>query len=150
MEKVFLRLDGVRGESKAVRHVGDIEIYSFSWDVKNSSISGKGGQGRERASTHDLTIFKPVDTTTQVLRLASANGRSFASGELTIEEVSKSGGLLRSVIFKLHSIVLTAVTTSGGLDTIGINFQSAFLVSPETVDKKPSNGWNTWDDRRGG
>lgn len=139
MEKVFLKLDGVRGASKAPRHVDEIEIYSFSWGAQDAP---KGGRGRARASTHDLTIYKPSDNTTQVLKLAARDARVFANATLTVETVSPSGGLLRSMVIKLQSVVLTEVITSGSMDTVGINFQGAFVDDPKAADQKPSRDWD--------
>ena len=144
MDKVFFKLDGVRGTSKAPRHVDEIEIYSFNWAVQNSPKNGNGGTGREQASVNDLTIYKPMDNTSSVLKVAATDGRIFASGKLTLEKVSPSGGLLRSVVVKLESVVLASFSMSGGLETIGINFQSARVEDPK-ADKDKKDSGNGWD-----
>ncbi len=143
MEKVFLKLDGVRGESKAPRHIGEIEIYSFSWDAQSSPSKGSGGgAGREQASRHNLTILKPFDSTTATLQLAAANSKIFANARLAVEKISPSGGLLSSTVVNLYSVILTSVTTNGSLDTIGINFGSVRMGDPKPADTSPRNRWD--------
>lgn len=120
MQLMFLKLDGLRGESYAPRHIGEIEISGFTWGQPKGISVGSVAAGK--ASINDLTVFKPIDKTTPFLKVASANGQYFASGELTIEEVSERGSLLRTMIIKMKDIILMFVTTNGDTDSIDINF----------------------------
>lgn len=110
---MFLKLHGIPGESKSPRHIGAIEISGFTWgnDPGRSAFGGGGGPGK--ASINDLTVFKPTDRTTPVLRLASSSGQYIREGALTVEELSKTGCLISTAIWKLESILIAAVTSSG-------------------------------------
>jgi type VI protein secretion system component Hcp len=142
MDKTFFKLNGVRGESKAPRHVDEMEIYSYTWAVHNSP---QGGIGRERASANDLTIYKRTDSTSSLLHLAAADGRVFTNGKLTLEKVSPSGGLLRSVVVKLESVVVTSFSMNNDGDTIGINFQVARFEDPKDSGKPDGPSRNDWN-----
>ena len=42
---MFLKLDGIKGESKDSKHSGEIEILAWSWGLSNSGSFGSGGGG---------------------------------------------------------------------------------------------------------
>ncbi|MCP6726322.1 type VI secretion system tube protein Hcp, partial [Klebsiella pneumoniae] len=42
---MFLKLDGVTGESQDSKHKGEIHIESFSWGMNQTGASGSGGGG---------------------------------------------------------------------------------------------------------
>lgn len=121
MRQMFLKLDGVRGQSQAARHVGEMEITSFTWNIRNEFGPGGGG-GAGKAKINDMTVIKRSDQTSPVLKIASNNGQHFKSAVLTVEEVSPSGGLLRIEIIKMTDILLGFVTSDGETDSVEINF----------------------------
>ena len=42
----FIKLDGIAGESTDSKHKGEIEVLSFSWNIKQPiTISSDGGGG---------------------------------------------------------------------------------------------------------
>lgn len=133
-KKMFLKLEGVQGESQNPRHVGEIEIFSMMWGGKKQPISASGA-GPGKALINDLTVSRPPDKTSPALWGAYLTTRNFAKVFLTIEEVSESGGLLRSVIFKLKSVLVDAIsqedsfTFPEGQEIIALNFESAELIS---------------------
>lgn len=146
MEKVFFRLDGVRGASKAPRHINEIEIHSYSWAVQSSPKSSNGGAGgKEKAAVNDLTIYKPTDNTSSILKLAAGDGRIFSSGKITLEKLSPTGGVLRSVVVNMESIVVASFSMSGATDIIGINFQKVFMEDPNAPKSKDSSPHGQWD-----
>jgi len=59
---MFLKIDGVEGESKDQKHPGTIEIESFSWGMSNPGTHGSGGGGGTgKASFSDLSFHKSLD-----------------------------------------------------------------------------------------
>ena len=130
-QKYFLKLDGVQGESQSPRHIGEIEISSFNWGHPEGAGVG-GGFGAGKASFNNLVVTKLADKTSPFLRLASAEGRHIKHGALTIEKISKSGGLLHSLIINFKSILINFVTYSGNspdfseqpLETVELTFAS--------------------------
>ncbi len=74
-QKIFLKLDGVRGESENPRHYGEIEIIAFSWGGKHQHAAGGSG----KASIKDLSITKKADQTSAFLMVACHRGQHFGS-----------------------------------------------------------------------
>ena len=128
---MFLKLDGVRGNSMKPGHVGSIEISGFTWGNERrqlaASIAGPG-----KITINDLTIFKPPDVASPRLRSASASGQHFPEGSVTVEEFSKTGTLLSTAIIKLRSILIDFVSASGSMppsqhgftEAVALNFAS--------------------------
>jgi type VI protein secretion system component Hcp len=129
-QRVFLKLDGVTGNSKSPQHFGEIELIGFSWGgfqpsrLTSDEVGGK-------VLIHDLTITKQSDQTSSILMLACVMKRKFAVGRLTIEEVSESGSLLRSMILKLRHILVNSVTGNPVAETVTLNFRRARLMLPK-------------------
>lgn len=60
-----------------------------------------------------MIVSKQHDKASPFLRVAAAEGRHINEGALTIEKISDSGGLLRTFIINLQSIIIRFVTLSG-------------------------------------
>lgn len=126
MRKVFLKLDGIKGESKAARHAGEIEVSSFNWGGSQSA-SRSTGQSRGVDSKAGLTIIKRNDQTTPDLVVASLTGQSF-HGLLTFEDYSASGALVRSVVFRLQTVFIESVTEIKNGEVINLSCKSIKLL----------------------
>lgn len=122
-QKMFLKLDGVRGQSTDPRHFGEIEIFGFTWGSKYMGTPG-GGHGPGKAQINDLTIFKQPDKTSSVLAVACATGQHFPQGTLTVERVSESGSLLHAVRFKLESILIESMSANEAEERVALNVES--------------------------
>ena len=103
---VFLKLDGIEGESTDARHAKEIDVTAWSFGVSNSGgpHSG-GGSGTGRATFTDLAVTKVLDKATPALMLAVASGRHIAKGRLTVT----SGGPrpLDILVIDLQDLLVT-------------------------------------------
>jgi|GEM_PF-938146 len=106
MQRVFLKLDGIKGESQVASHAGEIEIASFYWGGKEPSDSSAVGRGNVVKS--DLTIIKQTDNASPDLLVASMTGRRF-EGLLTLEDFSAPGRMVRSIVFELQAAAVDSV-----------------------------------------
>jgi type VI secretion system secreted protein Hcp len=84
MAGYFLKIDGVAGESQDPRHVGEIEVQSFSWG--ESQLPPSAGTAASRPTIQDFHIVKYLDKASPVLMLAGASGQHFRSAVLTAEK----------------------------------------------------------------
>ncbi|HVE58338.1 MAG TPA: type VI secretion system tube protein Hcp [Pyrinomonadaceae bacterium] len=125
MQKVFLKLDGIKGESPIARHRGEIEVASFYWGGNQPSFSNGAGHGR--AVMNNITVIKQADKTSPVLRVASKSGRSF-QGLLTLEDYSAQGNLVRSIIFELQSVYVDTVTRLENGEVIALSCRRIKLL----------------------
>ncbi len=82
---VFLKLDGIEGESTDARHAKEIDVTAWSFGVSNpvGPHSG-GGSGTGRATFTDVAVTKVLDKATPALMLAVASGRHIPKGRLTV------------------------------------------------------------------
>ena len=104
---VFLKLDGIEGESQDRRHAKEIDVMAWSLGVTNTaSAHAGGGGGSGRASFTDLAVTKVVDKATPVLMLAAAAGRHLRTAKLTVT----SGGPrpVEYLVVDLEDVLVTS------------------------------------------
>jgi len=86
---MFLRIDGIQGESTDARHAGEIDVHSFRLGIDNGTTQAGGGTGigagsaagRARFST--VQVGKFYDSASPALLQAAADGRRFPSAVVT-------------------------------------------------------------------
>jgi type VI secretion system secreted protein Hcp len=79
---MFLKIDGINGESADAKHKGDSDVLSFSWGAA-STANGKKG------CIQDLSITKFVDSASPQLITNAATATPAANAVLTVR---KAGG----------------------------------------------------------
>ncbi|HJY05789.1 MAG TPA: type VI secretion system tube protein Hcp [Bryobacteraceae bacterium] len=85
--EIFLKIDGVTGESKANGHAGEIEVFSFSLGASNpSSVAYGHGSGAGKVDISSLSIQKQVDNASAKLFQNCASGKHFGTGTLVVRE----------------------------------------------------------------
>lgn len=89
---MFLKLDGINGESRDSKHKGEIEIESFSWGASNSGSAahaGGAGGGAGKVSMQDFSFVTRVSKASPQLFLACASGQHIRSGLLTVRRAGE-------------------------------------------------------------
>ncbi len=127
----FIKLDGIAGESTDSKHKGEIEVLSFSWNIKQSiATSDGGGAGAGKAQVSDFTIVKHIDKSSPVLMLAVCTGQHIRDGMFTVEDPRTARGGKGGEAFmkiKLNDILISSFQTGGGgtdqpTDQVSLNF----------------------------
>lgn len=139
---MFLKLEGVKGESTDKVHAGEIDVLAWSWGMSNSgSAHMGGGAGSGKVNVQDISITKYVDAASNALIGAACSGKHFAEAKLVVR---KAGGTpLEYIVITLTEVMITSVTTggSGGEDrlteNISLNF-AKFMFSYQP--QKPDGG----------
>lgn len=109
---LFLKLEGVRGESTKPRHFGSIELAGFTWGNERRPIPGSiAAPGK--FTIRDLTVFKLPDESSPVLRSASTSRQQIREGTVTVEEFSKTGELVSTAVIRLESVMVEFVAAGG-------------------------------------
>jgi type VI secretion system secreted protein Hcp len=105
-ETIFLKLDGITGESNAAGFAGYLELTSFSFGATNSAAatSRSTGAGTGRAKPLEMSVTKNIDKSSPILMLRTAEGKLIKTGQV---QVAAQGD--RLVYLK---IVLTDVLVS--------------------------------------
>lgn len=109
---MFLKLDGISGESADSKHKGEIDIESFSFGVhQTGTAAAGGGMGAGKASFSDVSIVKKADKSSPNLMLKCAIGEHIASAMLTVR---KAGGQQQEFYkIKLTDILVTSFQNTG-------------------------------------
>jgi len=149
---MFLKLEGIKGESKDSKHSDEIHIESFSWGLTQTGVHGVGGGGGAgKVNVHDISITKFVDKSSPELMLACANGKHIAGGLITVRKAGENP--LEYLKIKLSDILVSGVQHAGSgadllTENLTLNF-SKFNVEYQMQGKdgKPQGGPVTmgWD-----
>src|SRR5215472_12180825 len=110
---MFLKVDGVQGETKDTKHSKEIDIISWSWGVTNGGSAHQGGgAGTGKVNVKDVTVTKYVDSSSPQLLLACCLGSHYPKALLTVR---KAGGEspVEYVKIKMEQVFVTSVTTGG-------------------------------------
>jgi type VI secretion system secreted protein Hcp len=85
---MFLKLDGIDGESQDAKHKGEIEIESFSWGATRPQATGGGGT-TGKVSMLDFSFTTPVSKASPKLFLACVTNQNIKTALLTVR---RAGG----------------------------------------------------------
>jgi type VI secretion system secreted protein Hcp len=150
---MFLKLDGINGESGDSKHKNEIDLLAWSWGQANSGTFHQGsGGGAGKASFHDLSVTKFVDKASPDLYSACASGKHIASGTLVVR---KAGGEnpVEYMTITLDQILVSSVSTGGTqgeerlTENISLNF-AKIKVEYKTQDsggKSGAGGTFSWN-----
>ena len=124
----FLKIDGVKGESKADKHKDEIDIESFSWGATQSgtfALGGGGGAGK--VSMQDFHFTMPVNKASPALFLCCAQGDHVKNAVLTCRKAGKEQQEFMKVT--MSDILVSSFQTGGHgsgdvvpTDQISLNF----------------------------
>jgi len=84
---VFLKLDGIKGESTDAQHLDTIEIESFSWGLSNTGAHASGGGGGAgKVSMRDFTFTTRLSKATPQLLMACAGTNTIKQAVLFVRK----------------------------------------------------------------
>lgn len=136
---MFLKLDGIEGESKDSKHSKEIDVLSWGWGASNSG-SGHygGGSGTGKVSVQDLHFTKRVDKSTPKLMLFCCSGKHIKEGTLVVRKAGDKP--VEYIKLKLENILVSSLASSGSPhdevihETVTLNFNKFTL---DYVGQKP-------------
>lgn len=76
---IYLKIDGIRGESADSTHIGWIEVASAQWGVtqpRSATSSTAGGHTAERCEHRTLSLTKLADLSSPILMQTCSMGRT--------------------------------------------------------------------------
>jgi type VI secretion system secreted protein Hcp len=119
---MFIKINGVDGESKDKKHGKEIDVLAWSWGMSNSgSAHTGGGAGAGKVNVQDLSFTKYVDSASPKLMLACCNGKHYDDALLTVRKAGEKP--VEYIKIKLTEVLITSVSTggSGGEDRLTEN-----------------------------
>lgn len=158
---MFLKIDGVDGESRDDKHKGEIDILAWSWGLSQSGSTHMGGGGGSgKVNIQDVSITKWIDKATPNLMKYCCNGKHFKEALLTVREAG--GEALEYIKIKMNDLIISSISTggSGGEDrlteNITLNFAKVgFEYQPQKDDGSKDGGaipviWNIKENKEEG
>jgi len=149
---MFLKLEGVDGESKDDSHKKEIDVLSWSWGASQSGTGHVGGgSGAGKVSVQDLSVTKYVDSSSHLLLLDCCNGQHIKKGTLVVRKAGATP--LEYIKLTMEDIIVSNIHTggSGGEDrlteTITLNFSKfKYEYTPQKADGSGDGTKETgWD-----
>lgn len=102
---IYMKFEGISGESKAPGHEGWIELQSLNFSPTQASATGGGGAGK--VAVHDISISKKVDSSSPALMKAAVGGQHFQN--VTID--------MNGQRFLLQGVLISSIQHTGGANT---------------------------------
>ena len=136
---MFLKLDGVDGESVDIKYAKWIEVLSFSWGISDGSratnLPGKTPTAK-RAQVTDLSITKYLDSSSPKLFEKCCEGEHIGGATLVMRKAGEKP--LEFYKIKLQDILISSVQNGGaggGVATEAVSFSFASSMI-SAVDEK--------------
>ena len=110
---MFLKLEGIDGESDDSAHANEIDVLSWSWGMSQSATMhmGKGG-GSGKCSIQDLTITKYVDASTPNLIKFCCKGEHIGEATLVVRKAAGDQPL-EYIKLTMNQVVVASISTGG-------------------------------------
>jgi len=143
---IYLKLDGIDGESTLKGYERWIALSSAQISVSNTRIvSGGGGSTAGRATAGPLFITKSPDAATVKLFLATASGTHIKKGVVAFVKRGESPEPVLS--YELSDILVTSYIADNGFEKLELSFSSILLSYSSQNAKGGMNppvtgGWN--------
>jgi type VI secretion system secreted protein Hcp len=118
---VFIKIDGIVGESQDAAHPDEIQIANWTWKMSQqaSAMSGSGG-GAGKATVEDLVIFHDVDRASPNLMTYCLTGKHIPTVVLSMR---KAGGVPFDFLrITMSDVVITGVEMSASYEQVRLSF----------------------------
>jgi len=111
-QDMFIKIEGIEGESEDDAHKGEIDLITWSWEVTQAtSVHSGGGGGTGKATVHDLEFVHSVDKATPNLLKYCLTGKHIGEAVLAVR---KAGGTpLEYLKITMNDVVVTSVRPAG-------------------------------------
>jgi len=151
--EIFLKIDGVDGETMAKGHEKEIEIQSYSWGASNpSSVASGTGSGAGKVDISSMSIQKHVDKATAKLFQQCCSGKHFDKAQIVCREAGGDSPV-EYLTMKFKQVFVDSISWGaahgGGKPTESISLSFAqvtfdYFSQDEKGAKKDkvSGGWN--------
>jgi type VI secretion system secreted protein Hcp len=136
---MFLKLDGIKGESNDSKHKDEVDVLEWSWGASQSSTGQRAGS--KQPCGQQLSATKWVDLATPGLTSNLVLGSTIPSATLTVRKGGDSQ--LEYIVIKLNGVLVSSISTggSGGEDRlkeeVSFAFSGGTITYTQDVNGKP-------------
>ena len=124
---MFLKLEGIEGESTDSKHRGEIDVQSFSWGLSQAgTTAGAGGATTGRPSVQGFHFVANTGIQSPPLLVAGATAQRFPRATLTVRKAGEQP--LEFLKVSLEDVLVSSYQvggTEGGdvpVDQFSLNF----------------------------
>ena len=158
MRDIFLKIDGLKGESVDDGHKDEIDVLDWTWGLEQTGTAHVGmGSGAGKVKVKNLAVTKHVDKATPELFKACCNGKVFKEATLIVRKAGEKP--LEYLKIKMSDVLISKMDTGSKMDAggsgnadlltedVSLNFAK---VEVEYTPQKPdgsgdaavTTGWN--------
>ena len=127
MADLFLKIDGILGESLDDKHRNEIEIAAFSWGATNVvDVATGGAAAAGKVSMQDFHVSMQMSKASPALFLSCATGKRLKEATLTARRAGKDQQEFLKV--KMTDLIVTSYMSQGAdggdapMETVSFNF----------------------------
>ena len=138
---MFLKLEGIEGESFSKGHEKEIEVSSWSWGMSRDIMTSGSARAMGRPCVSEIVVTKLVDKASPKLMTALVNGTAIKGGKLTVR---KGGEVpVDYLVIELATILVSSLQESGSSgdtaqESVALSFVSANVsYTVQGPDGKP-------------
>lgn len=146
-DNLFLKLEGLKGDSVASDHKDEIEIVAFSMGHSRPFVASAGGAGGSAARTDfsDIHLQARMSSVSPKLAELCATGKAIPSAKLSVQTLKASKELADYYQVDLEEVHITSIQTSasdGGsrpAESFTLSFNKiTWTYKPSVIDGKPN------------
>jgi type VI secretion system secreted protein Hcp len=156
---IFIKIDGIEGESQDSKHKNEINVQSFSFGVSQpGSFGSDGGGGVGKANFQDVHFTKHVDKSSPKLFQASAGGDHIKKAEVTFRKAGKEQQeylklTISDVLVASYQISDSAGGATLPVEAVSLNFAKIEFEYKEqkadgTLGGTVKSGWNIKENKK--
>ncbi len=116
MANIFVKFDGIEGDSNVKAHAKEIEVLSFSMGASQpvaGTPSQSGGATSASVRFSEISIAKFVDSATPLLYKFCAAGNHINTITFSFHRAAKDGETVKYLEVKLTNTIISNISTAG-------------------------------------
>jgi type VI secretion system secreted protein Hcp len=131
---MFLKIDGIDGESSDDKHANWIEILSFSFGASQpatGSVSSGGARSSQRVDLQDFSVVKQLDKASPKLFLHCCNGKHIP--KVTLELCRATGDKQKYMAYLLEDVLVSSVRPGGSSEGADLPLEEVSFNAAKTT-----------------
>ena len=114
--QMYMKIDGVSGDSKSYQHKGWCEVMSWNWGMTSNRKTVNGVDG-DKTNLNEISVIKSIGGDSAGIRSLFAQGKMIPSVEFCIiPVVAKRGIQTKYVDISMEDVVIKSIVTGGGIE----------------------------------
>jgi type VI secretion system secreted protein Hcp len=146
---MFLKVDGVQGESTDKLHKGEIDVLAWSWGESSGTVTVKKTTV-PTTCIQDLSLTKYIDSSTPALIMNSVLGQVVPKAVLVVRRAGDTQ--LESLRLTMNNVSVSSFSTGGSggesrlTENVTLHFDSMQgQYQRQRADGSPDGAPITWD-----